>query len=152
MDIGNWHVVDFNYRQDLGGSLASLTADLDAHPSQCLLAFTHGPVIGSPSSEHPTNEAAWARSVLVAHGVDLILNGHQHFYERNVDPAGFTDITNGLGGTGHYTRTSTVSTARAYSATSFGALKVTLGPAGWSTAFVKNPSAAAFTDTASGGC
>jgi hypothetical protein len=118
-DLGNWHVVDFNYRQDFGGSLASLTADLDAHPSQCLMAFTHGPVIGSPSSEHPTNEAAWARSVLVSHGVDLVVNGHQHFYERNLDPAGFTDITNGLGGTGHYTRTSTVSTARAYSATSY---------------------------------
>jgi hypothetical protein len=152
MNIGNWHVLDFNYRQDLGGSIASVTADLDAHPSQCLLAFTHAPVIGSPSSEHPSNEASAFRSTLVAHGVDLILNGHQHFYERNVDSAGFTDITNGLGGTGHYSRTSTVSTARAYSATSYGALKVTLGSGSWSTQFVKNASAAAFTDTASGGC
>ena len=32
LDIGNWHVVVFNYKTAEGGSVASVTADLDAHP------------------------------------------------------------------------------------------------------------------------
>ena len=152
VDIGNWHVVVFNYKTAEGGSVASVTADLDAHPSQCLLAIDHAPVIGSPSSEHSTNEASAFKTTLVNHGVDLILNGHQHFYERNLDQAGFTDITNGEGGIGHYSRTSTASTAQAYDASSFGPLKVVLSANGWATDFVPNAGAAAFTDHASGGC
>jgi hypothetical protein len=152
LDIGNWHVVVFNYKTAEGGSVASVTADLDAHPSQCLLAIGHAPVIGSPSSEHPTNEASAFRTTLVNHGIDLILSGHQHFYERNVDPAGFTDITNGLGGIGHYNRSSTAATAKAYNATSYGPIKVVLSANGWTTDFVPNAGAAAFSDHASGGC
>jgi hypothetical protein len=151
-DIGAWHVVVFNYRQDQGGNPSSLAADLDAHPSKCLLAVDHAPIIGSPSSEHPSNEANWARTTLVNHGVDLTLNGHQHFYERNLDPSGFTDLTVGTGGVGHYSRTSTAPTARAYNNQTFGAVKLTLTDTGWSSTFVPNTGAAAFSDTASGGC
>jgi hypothetical protein len=152
LDIGNWHVVVFNYKTAEGGSVASVTADLDAHPSQCLLAIDHAPVIGSPSSEHSTNEASAFKTTLVNHGVDLVLNGHQHFYERNLDSSGFTDITNGEGGIGHYNRTSTAATAMAYNDTSFGPLKVVLSANGWTTDFVPNAGAAAFSDHASGGC
>jgi acid phosphatase type 7 len=152
VDIDNWHVVVFNYKTTQGGSVGAVTADLDAHPSQCLLAITHAPVIGSPAEEHPTNEASAFRTTLVNHGVDLILNGHQHFYERNLDPSGFTAITNGLGGVGNYDRTSTASTAQAYNSTSFGPIKVVLSANGWTTDFVPNAGAAAFSDHASGGC
>lgn len=152
VDIDNWHVVVFNYKTAQGGSVAAVTADLDAHPSQCLLAITHAPVIGSPAEEHTTNEASAFRATLVTHGVDLILNGHQHFYERNLDPSGFTAITNGLGGVGHYDRTSTASMAQAYNSTSFGPIKVVLSANGWTTDFVPNAGAAAFSDHATGGC
>jgi hypothetical protein len=150
LDIGAWHVVVFNY--DYSGGTGPVDADLNAHPSQCLLAIDHAPVIGSPSSEHPTNEANPWRQTLIAHGVDLILNGHQHFYERNVDTSGFTEITNGEGGIGHYSRSSTAPTAQAYDDTSFGPLKVTLTNTGWSTDFITDPGATAFTDHAGGGC
>jgi hypothetical protein len=154
IDIDNWHVVVFNFKTGtgLGGSVASVDADLAAHPSQCLLAVSHAPVIGSPAQEHPTNEAAAFRQTLVDHGVDLVLAGHQHFYERNLDPAGFTSITNGQGGVGHYDRTSTAPTAQAYNSTSFGPIKVVLSANGWTTDFVPNAGAAAFSDHASGGC
>lgn len=154
VDIDNWHVVVFNYKTATadGGSVAAVTADLDAHPSQCLLAVTHAPVIGSPASEHPTNEAAAFKTTLVNHGVDLVLTGHQHFYERNLDPSGFTQILNGQGGVGHYNRTSTATTAKAYDSTSFGPIKLTLKADGWESDFVPNAGAAAFTDHASGTC
>lgn len=154
VDINNWHVVVFNYKTGTGdgGSVASVTADLDAHPSQCLLAITHGSMIGSPSSEHPTNESSAFKSTLVSHGVDLVLNGHQHWYERNLDSSGFTALTNGQGGIGHYSRTSTASTAQAYNDTSFGPIKLTLKAAGWESDFVPNAGAASFTDHASGSC
>jgi hypothetical protein len=128
-----------------------VAADLDAHPSRCLLAIDHAPVYGSPSAEHPTNQAAAYKSVLLSHGVDLILNGHQHFYERNVAD-GTTQITNGEGGIGHYSRTSVAASAVAYNDTSYGALKVTLGDTGWQTSFVADAGAPAFSDSASGSC
>jgi hypothetical protein len=149
LDIGAWHVIVFNYDS---GDTAPVDADLNAHPSQCLLAIDHAPVIGSPTSEHPTNEGNPWRATLVAHGVDLILNGHQHFYERNIDPSGFTEITDGEGGIGHYSRTSTAPTAQAYDDTSFGPLKVTLTSTGWSTDFVPDAGATPFADHAAGGC
>lgn len=147
-DIGNWHVIAINYNVT---STAPLIADLNAHPSQCLMAIVHAPVYGSPSSSHSTNQASWAKTTLLNYGVDLILNGHQHFYERG-SADGLTWITSGQGGVGHYTRTSTATGSQAYNATSFGVVKATLGDNAWSTEFVKNASAAAFTDTASGDC
>jgi hypothetical protein len=149
--VGNWRVIAINYNVT---NTANLTAALNAAgvtPSDCLLAITHAPVIGSPSSEHPTNEASWARSTLVGYGVDLVLSGHQHFYERNADSAGFTAITNGNGGIGHYSRTSTASTARAYNASTFGVVKATLGANSWATQYVPN-AGYSFADTASGDC
>jgi chitodextrinase len=147
-DIGTWHVVVFNYKVS---DTSSVAADLDAHPSSCLLAVTHAPLYGSPSTEHPTNEAAPYASVLAAHGVDLILNGHQHFYERNVVD-GVTAITNGEGGIGHYTRTSVAPSAVAYDDSSFGVVSLELDDNGWKTSFVPDTGATPFEDLASGGC
>lgn len=148
-DIGRFHFVVFNYKYS--GGTAAVTADLDAHPSSCLVAVDHAPIIGSPTSEHPTNEAAAWRTTLVAHGLDLFLNGHQHGYERNLDPSGFTAITNGEGGIGHYSFGTAASTRQAVNTSAFGVVKITLTDTGWSTQYVPNVGSS-FSDTASGTC
>jgi hypothetical protein len=156
-DLGAWHVVAINYKS---GDVASVEADLAAHPSACLMAVSHAPAFGSPSAEHPTNEAVAYRDVLFRHGVDLIVSGHQHFYERlgpvdsagAPDPNGATQLIVGLGGIGHYGRTSTAPESRVYNATAFGPTKLTLTPDGWSSEFVPDAGSPAFADTASGTC
>ncbi|MDP9108608.1 MAG: metallophosphoesterase, partial [Pseudomonadota bacterium] len=58
-----------------------LKADLAAHHAPCALAYWHHPVFSSGG--HGNNEvmrAAW--QLLAAAGVDLVLSGHDHDYER----------------------------------------------------------------------
>ena len=113
-DIGRWHVVALNSNcggdldvvsdvaDDFGGCDASspqaawLRADLDAHPSGCKLAMWHHPRF-SASSEggSPMVDALWR--IIVEHGVDLVLNGHAHNYQRfpRVGVDGLRDDVNG---------------------------------------------------------
>jgi hypothetical protein len=156
-DLGAWHVVVLNYKS---GDVAAVERDLAAHPRACVMAVVHAPVFGSPSAEHPTIESSAYRGVLFAHGVDLIVSGHQHFYERvgpvdaagAADAAGAVQLTVGLGGIGHYTRTAVAAGSRAYNAAAYGPTELTLTAGGWSSAFVPNAGSAAFADTATGTC
>src|SRR5438132_368634 len=86
-DLGDWHIVVLN--DNLSGSafatqVSWLTSDLAASTKQCQLAIWHQPLFFSPNSSGvgaPTaNRQLWTR--LYAAGADLILNGHQHLYER----------------------------------------------------------------------
>ena len=148
--LGTWHAVFLNYKAG-DAAVSWLRRDLAAHPSRCLLAVDHAPFVGSPSGEHPRNEGAIFNSVLQDGGVDLMLNAHNHFYERNT-VGGATAITSGTGGVGHYQRTRTADTARAYNASTYGVTRVRLEDGRWNTRFVPNQGAAAFSDTASGRC
>jgi hypothetical protein len=146
-----WHIVALNYTAG-SGAIAGLKADLDAHPSKCLMVLDHAPIYGSPTSTHSSNEGAFFAPTLQAAGADLYLTGHQHMYERVNVPDGSTSITNGEGGVGHYARTSTASGSVAYNSASYGPIKLTLTSTGWSSAFVPNQGASSFSDSASGGC
>jgi alkaline phosphatase len=98
-DVARWHVValnstcggdldvDPNVTADFGGCLdtspqvAWLRADLARHPHQCKLAMWHHPRWSS-SSEGSTHEVDSFWRVLVEFGVDVVLNGHAHDYQR----------------------------------------------------------------------
>ncbi len=87
-DVGSWHLVALNSEcSDVGGcgkgsaQVAWLRAELAAHPSRCVLAYWHIPRFSS--GDHGDSEAYrtfW--SVLASYGADVILNGHDHNYER----------------------------------------------------------------------
>ncbi len=114
-DVGTWHVVSLNselYFEDTNPSHARaqegwLRRDLKAHPAQCTLAYFHRPRFSSgiyfPGS--PEMQTLW--EILDKANVDLVLNGHEHHYERflpqtagaGVDSArGMTEIIAGTGG------------------------------------------------------
>jgi hypothetical protein len=111
--------------------------------------MVHAPVYGSPSSEHPKNESSGFAGALDAAGVDLILQGHQHFYERTTYAQG-TAFTVGTGGVGPYERTSTASGSQKYLSGTYGALQLTLSAGQWQAQFVST--AGAVLDGASGTC
>ena len=74
-----------------------LAAELDAHQSDCTLAIWHHPRY-STGSHGPTVAVAPFWDALYAAGADLVVNGHDHDYERfvPVDPAGQPDAERGI--------------------------------------------------------
>jgi acid phosphatase type 7 len=112
-NLGDWHIVVLNSMcQKIGGCSARspqaqwLRADLVANPRLCTLAYWHHPVF--TSGEHgndPRMRAAF--QILYDNNADLVINGHDHDYERfapqtpsgTADPArGIREIVVGTGG------------------------------------------------------
>ncbi len=135
-DLGTWHVVALNSEKDTtatGAQVSWLKADLKAHPGRCTLAFYHRPRWSSGVHGDSAVVAPFVRALYDANA-DLILNGHDHDYERlhPLNPSGvrdnargITQIVSGLGGV--ETRPiSPRSTTAAANASSFGYARLVL--------------------------
>jgi hypothetical protein len=139
--------------------VAWLKEDLAANPHQCVLAYWHHPRYSS--GEHGSQasvDGLW--DALSAAGAEVVLNGHDHDYERfapqsgdgRVDQdAGMVEFVVGTGGFSHYQFRNVLATSRARNNTTFGVLELTLLADGWSSRFVP-VAGKSFTDTASGSC
>jgi hypothetical protein len=164
--LGDWHIVVLNsncsFVSCAPGSLQEqwLRADLAAHPATCTLAYFHHPRFSS-GARHGDNAAVqplW--QALYDAGADLILNGHEHLYERFApqtptgvaDPArGIRQFTVGTGGRGLHSFGTVKANSEVRDNQSFGVLKLALGSAGYGWEFV--PLAGSrFTDTGTGAC
>lgn len=111
-DLGAWHIDVLNSNCDeVGGcgedsaQAAWLAADLAAHPTRCALAYWHHPRFSSGKhGSDDTYDAFWR--ILRARDVEVILNGHDHDYERfapqnpdgDADPNGIREFVVGTGG------------------------------------------------------
>lgn len=109
-DLGDWHIIALNSEIAVEAGSAQeqwLRQDLAAHPTVCTLAYWHKPRFSS--GEHQNNpdfHAFWV--ALYDAGVDVVLNGHDHNYERfapqdpgaQADPNGIRAFVVGTGGTG----------------------------------------------------
>lgn len=165
-DRGAWRIYSLNSMCDeIGGcgpgsaELRWLLDDLAAHPSRCSLAYWHHPRYSS--GEHGNNasmDAIW--DALYRNGVELVLAGHDHSYERfaavnasgNLAPGkGITSFVVGTGGREFYEFRDILPTSRAHVSGVAGVLLLTLTPEGWSSRFVAVPGGD-FTDTAEGTC
>jgi hypothetical protein len=103
-DLGAWHIVVLNSNcKAVGGCGPSspqvtwLRADLAANPSVCTAAIFHHPRWSSGNhGSIQTMNTFWR--VLHEHGADVVLNGHDHSYERfaPMDPNGNRDLAHGL--------------------------------------------------------
>lgn len=84
VEIGSWHVVSLNSNlkpAQRQAQLDWLKKDLEQYKGRCTLAFWHHPLYSSGG--HGNN--AWmadAWKLLMDHGADLVLSGHDHDYER----------------------------------------------------------------------
>jgi hypothetical protein len=87
-DLGAWHLVALNSEcQEAGGcgerspQTTWLAADLGRSTHRCTLAYWHIPRFSSGQhGDHSAYRAMWR--VLASRGVDLVLAGHDHNYER----------------------------------------------------------------------
>jgi hypothetical protein len=99
-DVGAWHVLALNSNVDASATSAQaewLRADLEAHRTTCTVAYWHNPRFSS--SGHGSDarfEALW--QVLYDAGVDVVLAGHDHIYERFAPqtPSGVPDTARGI--------------------------------------------------------
>ena len=74
-----------------------LREDLAAHAADCVLAYWHAPVFSSgPHTPDPAMHQIW--SILYKAGADVVLNGHDHIYERFApqDDKGRPDAEHGI--------------------------------------------------------
>jgi chitodextrinase len=111
-DTGNWHFValDSNLPLTAGSEqIAWLKADLAAHHKGCVAAYWHHPLFSSGGhGNDPVSKLAWQE--LYKAKADLILNGHDHHYERfapqdpaaKADPDGIVEIVGGMAGASPY--------------------------------------------------
>jgi hypothetical protein len=151
-DVAGWHLISLNSELyfDAGSPEQAkaqedwLRADLQAHPTPCAIAYFHRPYFSS-GEYGTTRELKTIWQILYDGGVDLVLNGHEHDYERFLPQtsSGVADQVRGMeeivAGTGGGTlrvfdRPATNSEARIQGR--FGILKVWLGNGEYRRAFV----------------
>src|SRR6058998_3711722 len=75
-------------RSPSGAMLTWLKADLAANTQQWLIAYWHHPPYSKGSHDSDTDTTStqirqYANPILESHGVDLVLSGHSHSYERS---------------------------------------------------------------------
>jgi acid phosphatase type 7 len=169
-DIGGWHLIALNSQCGaLDGCRRGsreerwLRHDLATHPARCTLAYWHEPRFSSgPHGQEPVYDDFWR--VLYAAGVEVVLNGHDHVYERfapqdpdaQPDPArGVRAFVVGTGGRSHYTPSRAFGVVQPNSmvrdSQTFGVLELTLHPGGYDWRFVP-VAGGSFTDSGSGIC
>jgi hypothetical protein len=166
-DLGSWHIIvlNSNCSQIAGGCDAGspqeqwLKDDLALHPNVCTLAYWHHPRFSSGSHGNlPDSGVFW--NDLYRAGADVVLNGHDHSYERFApqNPSGVYDPAQGIRefvvGTGGAAFTG-FGTAKPNSekriARTNGVLKMTLHPDGYDWQFVTAPGATV-ADSGGGQC
>jgi hypothetical protein len=135
-----------------------LKADLAANQNMCTLAYWHHPRFSS--GQHGSNtsyDAFW--KALYAAGVELVMHGHDHIYERYnpQNPSGVSDAKGiqqfivGTGGKNHTAIASVQPNSAVRNTDSFGVLKLTLHPTSYDWKFVPE-AGKTFTDSGTRNC
>lgn len=160
-DLGRWHLVALNSFVDAGPKspqMKWLKEDLDAHPSDCILAYWHVPVFSSgPHGPDLHMKPAW--KLLRAAGAEIVLNGHDHDYERfapqdenaKATPTGIRQFVVGTGGGGVYKFETPSANSEVRDNSTYGVIKLTLKPGAYEWEFVPIEGQA-FTDRGTGTC
>jgi len=167
-DAGDWHIVALNSNSSCStvscaaGSAQEtwLRADLAANTKSCTLAYWHHPRFNSGASHGNTTAVTPLWNALYEFNADVILNGHEHVYERFAPqtPTGAADAVRGIrqftvgtGGRSHYGFGTIQPNSEVRDGNTYGVLKLTLGASGYAWQFVP-VAGATFTDAGTGTC
>ena len=149
-DLGTWHIVALNSNLTADAAAVQeqwLREDLAAHKTLCTLAYWHHPVFSSGGHGNGHRmRTIWP--VLYEFGVDVVVNGHDHDYERfapqtptaQLDPKhGIREFVVGTGGA-HLRKFKTIqSNSEIRDASTWGVLKLTLHATSYDWEFVGVP-------------
>src|SRR5262249_10787687 len=145
--LGDWHAVALNSNVPTNDGSAQaqwLRADLAANRGACTIAYWHHPLFSSgPNGNSAHMRDVWR--ILYDAGVDVIVNGHDHLYERFApqDPDGRPDAARGIrafivgtGGASLYTFVTPRANSEVRIANTYGVLKLTLQSGGYQWEFI----------------
>jgi hypothetical protein len=153
-DLGSWHMVALNSNCGEGdircgpGSPQGrwLKEDLAANDEEaCTLAYFHHPLFASGSYRPGIERVERLWEILYAGGVDVVLNGHDHNYQRFApqDPQGMADPEAGIrqfvvgtGGRSLYQISHPIANTEVYNDDTYGVLELTLHPRRYDWEFV----------------
>jgi hypothetical protein len=149
-DIGAWHLIALNSEcGHVGGCFFGspeevwLRTDLLNHPDPCTLAYWHEPMFSSTiAAARSAFQQFWKD--LYASGAEIVLNGHDHVYERFApedpsavaDPNGIREFIVGTGGRSHIGFSRVAANSEVRNSTAFGVLRLTLHPTSYDWNFV----------------
>jgi len=156
-DVGTWHIIALNSNcTAIGGCERGsaqwrwLRADLAAHPSTCTLAYWHHPRFSSGiHGSDSTYEPFW--NLLARAKADVVLEGHDHDYERFAPIKGIRSFVVGTGGRSHYPTLLPQPGSVVRNSDTFGVLRLTLRPTGYDWKFLP-VRGGTFSDDGSGNC
>jgi hypothetical protein len=154
-NLGSWHIIVLNAEcSTLPGACKPgsaeetwLKSDLAAHPALCTLAIWHQPRFSSGQNGNQAYTGVFWNDLYAA-GADVVLNGHDHDYERFApqNPSGQSDASKGItefvvgtGGGSHTPFKTTQPNSQVRIANVFGVLKLNLNSSSYSWQFVPAP-------------
>ncbi len=155
--LGGWRIYSLNSEIVSAAEVAWLKSDLASHPTACVMAYWHHPRFSSGTHGNDGSvQPFW--DALYAARAELIVNGHDHDYERFApqtpsgasSATGIREIVAGTGGAGLRPFANVVANSQVRNAVTHGVLKLTLRPGGYTWQFV--PADGSFTDSGSGSC
>ena len=162
-DLGEWRIYALNSNcSEVGGCGAGsaqrawLKDDLAANPRRCVLAYWHHPRFSSGfHGNSPSVKGFW--TALYEAGADVIINGHDHDYERfaKQKPSGarasdgIREFVVGTGGDDRRPFASTKANSQVRNASTWGVLKLTLHATSYDFEFVPQ-AGKTFTDSRDG--
>jgi hypothetical protein len=165
-DLGNWHIIALNSNcSQIGGCEENspqqkwLKADLANHRNTCTLAYWHHPRFSSAMHGNNSDYDMFWKDLYNA-GVEVVLNGHDHDYERfapqtpnaQADPTrGIRQFVVGTGGKSHYGFGKPEPNSEVRNADTYGVLMLSLHPNSYSWQFVPE-AGKSFTDSGSDEC
>jgi hypothetical protein len=164
-DLGTWRIYSldsncFVVGCDVGSAQEQwLRADLAANPRACVFAYWHHPRFSSGQHGNDAEVAPFWDALYQA-GAEVVVNGHDHNYERFAPqtPGAVADPSNGVqqfvvgtGGASLRSFGTVKSNSQVRNSTTYGVIKFTLTPGAYSWQFVR-AAGGSFTDTGSGIC
>lgn len=161
-NLGSWRIYALNSEIDTSETspeVSWLQVDLATHPSQCVLAYWHEPRWSSGSTHGSSEHEQVLWQILYQAGAELVLNGHEHSYERfmpmnaegKLDPFGMREFVVGTGGGVLYPFGTPLETSEVRNNTTYGVLKLTLHPTSYDWEFIP-VAGSTFTDSGSTSC
>jgi 3',5'-cyclic AMP phosphodiesterase CpdA len=161
-DVGAWRILAINSEISSAEGSAQLQwirTQLQTNTRACTAAIWHRPLFTSgPNGDNRDMFDLWR--LLYAFGVDVIINGHDHLYERfaKQDPDGRRDdvrgirqFTVGTGGVPLYTAVRVKANSEVLETSTHGVLKLTLNGSSYHWEFVPVGDSG-FRDSGSEGC
>ena len=153
-NLGDWHFVSLDSGSTSGNDAdltitqrAFLSSDLQADKHLCQAVYMHHPRYSAGTHGSNANLADdW--QLMMDLGVDLVMAGHDHNYQRwtrmgaqNTPDAakGIRQFVVGTGGGGHYSTTNRPAGLESFNDTSFGVLKLNLRSDAYDWTFLPRP-------------